>query len=215
MQGKKKDIYAPNENTKIKIANQLIESCYELNVNQHKIMRIIGSHITEKDTIYKIHYAEIARKLGIKTPRESYQYVCDCAKELLDKRIIFDRKGKVYSSWLASIEIMSDGYIELELSDKVHECLYNLKKEFTQYFLKNIFLFQNKYSQKIYDLLIQYDNTDYNKKRKVKQRRIDLEEFRWMLNIERKYKKVSHMKDRILIPCTKEISDYTDLNVDF
>lgn len=201
----------PRNNKLVVQSNQLIESCHKLSVIQHKIVRILITQINDKDTIYQLDITDLCEKLGYN--QRQYTLITENIKDLTTKRIVFDRKGKVYCNWLSSLEIMDDGMIEVELSDKLHSLLYELKSNFTQYEIKHIYGFKNKYSQRIYDLLIQYKNVSFNKNEENKTRYFSIEDVRFKLNIRNIYPRFYSIQQKILEPVCKEINEQTNINV--
>lgn len=83
-----------------------------------------------------------------------------------------------------------------------------LKKEFTQYSLKEFLSLKSKYSKRLYQLLKQYQS--------IKHRTISINSLKEFLDCNTKsYDKASNFDKRVLINARKEINENTSLNIEY
>ncbi len=81
-------------------------------------------------------------------------------------------------------------------------------KSFSSHELKHIILFNSSYSLRLYRILMSY-------MWRTSEVTIDLEELRWMLECEDKYKELANFKNRVLNVAQDEINELSNINVSF
>ena len=91
-----------------------------------------------------------------------------------------------------------------ELVKKVDE----KTKSFSSHELKHIILFNSSYSLRLYRILLSY-------MWRTSEVTIDLNELRWMLECEDKYKELANFKSRVLNVAADEINKLSNINVNF
>ena len=83
-----------------------------------------------------------------------------------------------------------------------------LKDNYTSYLLSDVHNFSRAYTIRIYELCKQYYP-------QIKERKIPLQRFKFLLNVEKKYSKWIDFKRSVIVPSLKEINDHSDIFVDF
>lgn len=192
-------------------SNSLIEAHYKLSPFAQLLLRRMISMIKPNDThfekyYYRISVDDIAELTG-RNIDGIYEDVKRASRQLLRATISIPKSQKQWLSttWLASIEYHGgEGWFEFEFSTKLEKELLKLKKEFTQYYLKNISELNSQYSIRIYEILKQY--------LKVNFRRVELKELRRMMGIEdKKYKRFNDFRRKVLDKAEEEVCEKTDL----
>ena len=192
-------------------SNSLIEAHYKLSPFAQLLLRRMISMIKPNDThfekyYYRISVDDIAELTG-RNIDGIYEDVKRASRQLLRATISIPKSQKQWLSttWLASIEYHGgEGWFEFEFSTKLEKELLKLKKEFTQYYLKNISELNSQYSIRIYEILKQY--------LKVNFRRVELKELRRMMGIENKiYKRFNDFRRKVLDKAEEEVCEKTDL----
>lgn len=196
-------------------SNPLVNAQYKLDLVEQKVLRYLISMITPYETtfekkFYRVHIKDLEQFLGWQKPGEIFQYIKRVADRLRMTTVkIFKPDVTIVTSWIASYKYPHDkGWIEFEFSTNLETELLQLKKQFTQYYLKNISKLKSQYSIRIYELLKQYLS--------VGERSESIADLRTMLGIEaNEYKLYGDLKKRVLDPAHKEINQKTDINYDW
>ena len=116
-----------------------------------------------------------------------------------EKNVIFDRMATL----LSEVRIVmkgdgKDGIIEFILPDMVRESLIREDIVYANIDLLIIRALKSKYAIALYELCKDYE--------KVEVPEMTMEEFRHLFGIEDKYKKIQHLKERVLNPACEEIN---------
>jgi plasmid replication initiation protein len=193
-------------------SNPLVNAQYKLDLIEQKVLRYIISMITPHDEtlekkFYRIQIKELEEFLGwVEEGGKIFNYIKRVADKLKITTIRVKKPGTtIVTSWIASYEYPENkGWIEFELSSKLESELLQLKKQFTQYYLKNISKLKSQYSIRIYELLKEYAS--------IGKREESIESLRMMLGLQNEYKEYRDLKRRILEPAYKEINQKTDIS---
>ncbi|BDD07541.1 replication initiation protein [Aureibacter tunicatorum] len=99
--------------------------------------------------------------------------------------------------------------VTIKFSAEISPYLLDLKANYTQYLLSNVYKFKSKYSIRLYELCKQYE--------KIGKRELDLLFLKELLNIEniKTYNVYSQMKRTVITPAVHEINEFSDLDVSF
>lgn len=159
--------------------------------------------------IYKFSVKDFQDMVGVKG--NMHTYIKRIVTGLQEKTVTIPTKNStLVVNWLASAEYFDqEGYIELEISNKLKPYLLGLKERFTSYHLQYILKLNSFYSMRLYELLKQYQFI------KNSQIRIDLDVLRdWLGLIEddkEKYKQFGHFNAKVLKIAEAEINEKTDV----
>jgi len=195
-------------------ANQLItKSRYSLSAQQQKILLYLISHIKPDDeigTIYDFSIKDFAKVCGYDiSSGYYYPLIKDDIKKLRDASswIEIDKDREVLFSWLNTVELnKNSGEIKVSFHSTVAPYLFQLRERYTQYNLYQVLCLSHKYSIRLFEFLLSMKYKEVFE--------IDIETLKKHIDAE-KYDKISHFKDRILIPAINEINDYTELNIEY
>jgi plasmid replication initiation protein len=206
------------ENRLVVKSNYLIEASYKLSLQEARVILLLTSMINRDDeefTLIRIRVKDFVEFVGV-NDKDAYKRVQQITDSLGDKSLIVrgvnpetKEMTRLKLQWLASAEYFEgSGYVELEFSQKLKPFLLQLKDRFTKYQLEYALKLKKSYSIRIYELLKQWEN--------LKARTIEIDELRDTLGLEKgTYQKYGHLKDRILKPAQKEISQKTDISFSF
>ncbi|HQN17365.1 MAG TPA: replication initiation protein [Bacteroidales bacterium] len=193
-------------------SNPLIEAQYRLDLVPQKLLRYVISMITPSDTInnrkyYRVNISEFEKYIGRQIPSgkifEDIRRVAEILKSTKIK--IVKQDTTIETSWIASFEYpRNKGWIEFEISGKLETELFQLKKQFTQYYLQNISKLRYMYSIRIYELLRQYIQ--------LGKREIGINDLKAILGIGDEYKLYGKFKQVVLEPSIAEILLKTDID---
>lgn len=195
-------------------ANQLItKSRYSLSAQQQKILLYLISRIKPDDdmnTIYDFSIKDFAKVCGYDlSSGYYYPLIKEDIKKLRDASswIEIEKGREVLFSWLNTVEInRNSGEIKVSFHSTVAPYLFQLRERYTQYNLYQVLCLSHKYSIRLFEFLLSMRYKEIFE--------IDIETLKKQIDAE-KYDKISHFKERILIPAIDEINDYTELNIEY
>lgn len=189
-------------------SNTLIKARQSLTLQELRIIYMFISLISPDDQDFKplrIQVKDIADFIGVQR-KNYYNKVKEVVNNLSKKGVYIKKdKSELYINWVSSSEYFTGkGFVELEFSQKMKPYLLQLKKQFTQFKLKNVMKLNSEYSMRIYEILKQ----DQFRHEVV----YTLSDLRDMLGLsENTYKQISHFKDRILNRAQQELKEQTDI----
>jgi hypothetical protein len=209
---KQKSLRKTNKVTK---SNDLIQSTHRLTLQENRIISTLISMVEPTDEhfkIYKFSVKEFQDMIGVKG--NMHDYLKRIVTGLQEKTLeIPTGESTLVVNWLASAEYFDDGFIELEISNKLKPYLLGLKERFTSYHLQYIIKLNSFYSMRLYELLKQYQFIKYNTKR------VELDTLRnWLGFIDKdreKYIQYGHFNAKVLKVAEKEINEKTDITFSY
>ena len=193
--------------------NDIIEGKYSMTLTEAKVIAKLTSLIRKEDSEfneYEFKSQTLLSDLGLR--RDDYKILKQSIRRLISRiiEIKVHENDKLITTFLSSClyySLEGESRIKLSFDPKLKPYFLQLKKNFTMYRLENVLSLCSFYSIRIYELLKQREN--------LKKREIKLEELKKFLDVESKYKKYSHFKERILQTSKREINKKTDLLIDF
>lgn len=195
-------------------SNILINSSYDLSLEEQKIILTLASFVEPEDVNfkpYKFKIQSFLKLLGIKN-QSKYSIIPKITKELMKKVFeIQEEDGTVIQlAWLSSAKYKpGTGYVELQFSNYLKPYMLLLKDFYTSYRLYNVLNLRSKYSIRMYEVL----KSNQFKKTCI----INLEELKKIFKIDKNnsYKLYSNVKNRIIFITQKEINQKTDICFNF
>lgn len=197
-------------------ANELIQkSRFDLSTQQQKIILYLISKITPKDRDfeeYEFSIKDFCQICGI-TSGNIYAVLKEQIKKIADKSLWVEiSPGKeTLLRWIEKPYIdTNSGVIRIRLDRDMKPFLLHLKQNYTQYELIWTLHFKSKYSIRLYELIksIHYfEDETYT-------RRFSVDELRKLLGAET-YKEYPNFRQKVLLPATKEINEYSDKIVEW
>jgi plasmid replication initiation protein len=197
-------------------SNSLINSLYDLSLQEQRIILILISMVNPREDKEFINFempVEMFKNIiGLDSKGGYYQELEEVVKKLMKRSFKIDRPegdGWLRINWLSSCEYKKGaGCIELEISAKLHPYLLDLKSHYTSYRLKNILPLRSGYSIRIYELLKQYET--------IGERYLTLEEMRKLMEIkDAEYSLYADFKRKIILQAQKELLEKTDICFEF
>jgi len=197
-------------------SNALINSLYDLTLQEQRIILILISMVNPKEDKefrnFEMSVEMFKNIIGLDSKGGYYQELEEVVQKLMKRSFKIDRPegdGWLRVGWLASCEYKKGaGCIELEISAKLHPYLLNLKSRYTSYRLKNILPLRSGYSIRLYELLKQYEA--------VGERFLGVDEMRLLMEIkETEYKNYNDFKKKVILKAQKELLEKTDICFEF
>lgn len=188
-------------------SNTLINARYELSATEQKFIALCATKIKKDDKVFQditIHSDELYEIHPIKNPWEELKRISD---SIFDKEIFTrseDGEGYTRRRWVSKADYKAGkGKVSFRFSEDVHAFLLLLNGRFTQYDIKVLDNFKNKYTQRIYELLLQHKF----KAGKVKVVIYSIDELRDMLMIDDKYKDWYEFRRNVIENAMKEMKN--------
>lgn len=191
-------------------SNTLINSSYDLSLEEQRIILTLASMVQPEDEdfkpyIFKIH--EFMALLNIKN-KNKYVEIPKITKNLMQKVFELKQGNKILQlAWLSSAEYeKGSGVVELEFSPKLKPFMLGLKEFYTTYKLENVLELKSKYSIRMYEIL---KSNQFKKSFEI-----NLEDLKYILKAD-KYKTYQHFSERVIMQSQKELSKKTDISFEF
>lgn len=209
------DQYLTVRHKTVRKANQLIQkSRFSLSLQQQKILLYLISQISPQDEDFKVYHfsiPEFCRVCGLTDSGTNYSDLKAAVKDIADKSL-WVRLPSGYDSLLRWIEKArideKSGRIEVRLDNDMKPFLLQLRENYTQYEMIFTLHFKSKYTIRLYELI---KSIHFHEQQEYK-RRFSIEELKTLLDADT-YKTFQHLKDRVIVPCVKEINEYSDKSV--
>lgn len=189
------------KNALVTQSNKLTEARYFLTLGEQKIVLLLISMISPKDTDFKdyeMKVSDFSNTMGL-SGKSIYERMDDVLDKLLSRVIhIPEKTGFLKIGWVSSARyIEGEGIIQLSFDKKLKPYLLQLKEQFTKYNLFMVTSFKSAYAVRIYMLLKQYEKIGY--------REFDLDELKDILGIDSKsYDDFKRFRSRVLNQSKKE-----------
>ena len=159
---------------------------------------------------FKISAKEFAGVYRL-SPTHAYTELKSAAKSLYERDIrISDGNFIVaHMRWVSYLEFEdAENCLYLQWNEGILPYLANLaKRSFTKYKLINVTKLKTVNSIRLYELLIQYQNTQYLR------RVITLEEFRFYLDLGTTHSKLESLISRVIKPAVTEVDSNSNIKV--
>lgn len=193
------------KNNLIVKSNQVIEASYTLTtIEQRLILSAIaqvpkGEELSD-DILYPITTDNLVKLGGDK--KASHKDFKDAVNRLYERSIVL-RDGDNSDSfrWIQEKTFKRSNIAFIRFSKPILPFLSNLKAEFTKYLESDIIGMSSPYAIRIYELMMQYRSVGY--------REINLEELRWMFQLQNKYPVWTDLRKRVIDQAIKEINEYS------
>jgi plasmid replication initiation protein len=167
----------------------------------------------EKDDMdfcnYRIQIKDFMQLIDTKAKNE-YARGKEITKSLISRTLeIPTRTGFLQTAWLSSAEYhVGKGYVDLCFDPKLKPYLLKLKEKFTKYNIQCVLLLRSVYSIRIYEIAKQYEGLGVVT--------YSVEKLKELLGIRPgEYSKYKVFKQKVLLKAKVEISEKTDIEVDF
>lgn len=163
----------------------------------------------------RIKISDLIEVFGL-SGNSAYKNIAVISRKLLSRVIeVYDKEEKS----LSQFQILSkakyfhgEGYAEYRFNEELKPHLLNLK-QYAKFMIENSLILKSFYSKRVYELIIQYKNTH---KQGKWQRQISISDLKSYLGIKKEeYARIDNFKTRVLNPSIKEITEKTDINLNF
>lgn len=203
-------------------ANALIDACYKpASVWQMRLLLAAMLDIKAGEKIdHQRDFVVTAGSLADLTGnglRGNYRHLARAADELLNMSITVKsrpngdsrRVVKRVINVVSQCEYMErEGYVVLNFTHHILPYISKLSSHFTKYKAQHVMHMRSGYSVRLYELCLQWMHFGA-------EREIQVDEFKQLLGLGKKYPKVSMLKARVIKPALADINKHSNLHVDF
>lgn len=208
---------AINTDSIVKQANRLIESAYRMEANEHKIILLAAKqvYLLEKqklpfnaNTEIVISASDYAKEYGV-SRQLAFQVLSEAKNEIYDRSVeieIIDSEGNVKPRSTRWIHMKGEEKAKSEISiyfaPAIIPFIHLIEKEFTLLDLKEVGRLKSKYAIRLYNLLMQWRNANYQPK-------FEYQDLRRKLGLVDEYLLIAEFKKRVLDVAVKQINQGT------
>lgn len=227
VQVNEKTIDTAIEKYSISESNHLIESSFELDKYQLKLISLLSAFVKKEDEDFKVYKFPASWLLNyLWLWKWKHQVLKQVLTDLMKKVFVWKYYSEEYNDireWLvhwvstADYPVNWEWIIEISIHPRMKYLLLlnndSSKWNFTTYMLSNIASFKSAYSNRIYRLL----KKDLEKWRKYKINKVvyKYEELRKIFKLEKEYSRYYDFRKRIIITSQKELELLSDIRFEF
>lgn len=198
-------------------ANELAISRYDLTEHETKLIlccvALLNPTIenpTRKERTVAFTYNQYAQMMGI-SRENAYGVLAKATRELMTRTVEIRNpliKGFEIFQWTNYAKFSSEK-LELVFSEEILPYLFQLKT-FIKYNLEHVKAFENKYSMRIYEWLLKELTQKKTHKANIE---ISLDEFKFMLMLEKNYPEFKRLNQWVLKPIGKDLNTYSNMKL--
>ncbi|MDE9519442.1 replication initiation protein [Xenorhabdus bovienii] len=201
-------------------ANELAVSRYDLTEHETKLIlcgvALLNPMIdepSEEQRTVTFTYQQYAQMMGL-THDNAYQRLKIITRDLMTRTIeIIYPTGAISErifQWVNYAEFNRDKQaVKLKFSKEIVPYLFQLKR-FIKYNLEHVKTFENKYSMRIYEWLLKELTQRKTHNANIE---ISLDEFKFMLMLEKNYPEFKKLNHWVLKPIAKDLNTYSNMRL--
>jgi plasmid replication initiation protein len=201
--------------------NSLMNASYTLSLVEQRLilLAIIEARETGKgidtETFLEIHAQHYADQFKIDV-KNTYAMLSEAAMTLFNRQVTYmtvdekrNKPEKRVIRWVSGISYVEGaGVVKIRFAPEIVPLITRLEQNFTSYELEQV-AHLNLYATRLYELLICWRSTG-------KTPTLKTEDFRLKIGVnETEYKAMSDFKKRVLEPAITQISEHTDITVNY
>jgi plasmid replication initiation protein len=201
------------KNSIVRKDNRIITACYKLTLNEQRLVLTAIAKVPFDDKIpdeVEITAQEFLALFPDIGESNVYKYMDEAVDALANKWIIIDNPIKTKKfRWIDLKTTYHKGSARIGFAFSRHIIPYleQLKEQFTRYRLGDISNLKSIYSIRLYEMLMQFQNTTFLL--------IDLDKFKERLGISEKYLVFKDLRRWVIEPAVNELNKKSHLNISF
>lgn len=202
------------KNTQIAKSNKLITACYNITLDEIRILNLVLEQINskksfeEQSNIFEFTVDDFVKTYPTVDKKSAYKQVQKAIDSLGVRWCVTNKNEKFIEKVLFFTKqtyFFNEGRFIVKIHEDLMPYISNLVNNFTTYNLEHIAKLNTFYAVRIYELLVQF--------RKTGLRQITIEELKDILQLTDKYPRFNSFNQRVLTPSINDINDKTDLKV--
>jgi plasmid replication initiation protein len=200
-------------NSVVRKDNRIITACYKLTLNEQRLVLTAIAKIPFDEKIpdeVEITAQEFLALFPDVGESNVYKYMDEAVDALANKWIIIENPIKTKKfRWIDLKTTYHKGSARIGFAFSRHIIPYleQLKEQFTRYRLGDIANLKSIYSIRLYEMLMQFQNTTIVV--------VDLDKFKERLGIQNKYSDYKNLRKRVIEPAVSELNQKSHLNITF
>ena len=192
-------------------SNELINTRYNLNLQEQKLILTLASMVQPDDSDFKSYNFKVKEFMDLLEIKDksTYKNLDKVIKSLMEKTFVIKKESGEYVrlAWLSSAKYFK-GNVTLEFSANLKPYLLMLKENYTSYKLENILKLKSCYSVRLFEIL----KSNLYKNILI----IDIENLKYLLQADKKtYNLYGKFKEKILLKAQIELKEKTDIYFEF
>lgn len=199
-------------NSLIRKRNDLIQSSYALSIAETRVILLCIAKIDSRQPLaldheFTVTASDFNDELGLDAIN-AYEHLQAAVDRLWKREILIDPENPASMvRWITKkAYFTAKGSVNIAFSAQIMPFLTELKERYTSYSLKHVARFNNTYSIRVYELLVQF--------KKNQERKISVLDFRAMLNLGEKYSAIKDLKKRVVTPALNDINEHSNVTVE-
>lgn len=192
------------------ISNEIAKGRQKNTLLAARILRILLSVICKEDKVFNAYYCNIkdlASFLSI-SPSNIYREIDSIVREM-KTAVVYIKANKDIKEikWFSEFFYEKQRGFVMKLADELKVYLLELKGRYTQYKLKNVCFLNSFYSMRLYEIILSEYGKSESKGGEIE---FNLDELRWILGVDDKFRSNSDFIKRVITPSINEIKKKTD-----
>lgn len=203
-------ILEPDKNSCVVVSNQLINARYRLSMSEIRLFILIIFAFEQTRREVRLSVKDVAEIIGLKG--DSHSALQRMTRNLMKQNITLEEEnGSQGAHDILSNTSFINGIVTIRLSPYMEQHLTNLKNRFTKYGLAYGLALKSAYGFRLY----QFGKKSLGLKKTGM--RIDLDEFKIMLGIEKRSEctHIQHFEESVLDVAQRDVNAMTDINVSY
>lgn len=195
-------------------SNELVRARHQFTTLEQRILVSMVAQLDRGTTefpIQKVRIADICDLSGTDSSN-MYRRIDEITDNLVEKSVDIRKKNedgretgfRKYPVFQTCEYDRGSGYIRAQFNDKMAPFLLKLKKRFTLYLMTVFLRLRSKYATQIYEML--------KMRQGLYRYEVSVEEFRYTLNLEDKYPRFHHLKQRVIEQARGEMKEKADIH---
>lgn len=196
------DIGRHSQKAKVKMSNALITATHGLNLTERRLI-YLGMVLLKNGNQVQVTTKLFSEAFGV-NEKVAYRDLKSACDKLFDREIRFtDGRKKTRARWVQSATYHDgEGWCSIQFTDVVCDNIKGLQAQYTRYALAQAGNLRSVFSWRLMERFLQYGNP---KKRYKGWWEVSIEDLCRFLELSDFYKTWWRLKEKILLPATKEL----------
>lgn len=207
------------ENNLVAKSNDLVVASYALTRHEQNLLLACVSQINSLPDapIVSIESRFVITVEQIKdlfyrgsTERNAYRDLKKAADHLFEREVTIklDKDETLRTRFVSSVKFQpNDSQVTLRFAEDILPYLTQLKNNFTRYRLADTVELTSVYAVRLYEMIVCWQGQNRWSET------IELDDFRYMMGVEDKYRQFSNLRDRVIDTAVEQINENTNYNV--
>lgn len=207
------------ENNLVAKSNDLVVASYALTRHEQNLLLACVSQINSLPdapavSIESRFIVTVEQIKGLfyrgSTERNAYRDLKKAADHLFEREVTIklDQDETLRTRFVSSVKFQpNDSQVTLRFAEDILPYLTQLKNNFTRYRLADTVELTSVYAVRLYEMIVCWQGQNRWSET------LDLNDFRYMMGVEDKYRQFSNLRDRVIETAVEQINENTNYNV--